>query len=237
MANWDRKGRLQDWYANADFAMDWRGPTGIAFSRFEGFELLEGRGYRSHRTGLSFYTDKLRRISLFGTFGYGDAVNYTPGPGLTYFVGRSADGSFGFTLRPTTKLRWENTYIYSHLGLLQEMAPSSQSPVGSVFTNHLARSKMNYQFTRALSARIIVDYFAVLPNRELIYEERFKRLTGDVLITYLLNPFTALYAGYTDNYDNVRLDPVLGLRRHLGGAPRTSTARQFFVKLSHLLRF
>ncbi|MBI3667750.1 MAG: hypothetical protein HY236_16225 [Acidobacteria bacterium] len=54
---------------------------------------------------------------------------------------------------------------------------------------------MNYQFTRALSLRAIVDYNGLLPNPSLVRYERAKGLTGDVLLTYLLNPGTALYIG------------------------------------------
>jgi hypothetical protein len=56
-----------------------------------------------------------------------------------------------------------------------------------------------------------------------------------VLLTYLVNPGTALYVGYTDGYDNVAIaaDGRVQPSRH----PSTSTGRQFFVKTSYLLRF
>jgi len=66
-------------------------------------------------------------------------------------------------------------------------------------------------------------------------------LTADFLVTYLLNPGTALYVGYTDGRENLALDPPTSamtpptLRRI--GSPDTSTGRQFFVKLSYLFRF
>ena len=68
---------------------------------------------------------------------------------------------------------------------------------------------------------------------------RIKALTGDILFTYLLNPGTALYVGYTDRYENLGVDPTLpfALRLQRIGQPTTPTGRQFFVKLSYLLRF
>ena len=75
----------------------------------------------------------------------------------------------------------------------------------SVFTNHLTRSRVNYQFTRALSLRMIVDYNAVLENAALIDLKRQKRITGDALLTYLIHPGTALYVGYTDRLENLGL--------------------------------
>jgi hypothetical protein len=66
--------------------------------------------------------------------------------------------------------------------------------------------------------------------------ERTKRLTADVLVTFLLNPGTALYLGFTDRYENLFIantDPRTLART---GMPDTSTGRQFFVKLSYLWR-
>lgn len=106
----------------------------------------------------------------------------------------------------------------------------------TIFNNHISRSKVNYQFTRELSLRAILDYQAVLPNTDLVELEREKRLNTDFLLTYLLNPGTALHVGYTDGYENLRLDPTNSLFLR-GGAPTTSVGRQFFVKMSYLLRF
>ena len=94
---------------------------------------------------------------------------------------------------------------------------------------------MNYQFSRALSVRGIVDYNGILPNETLVALERRKHLTADILATYLLHPGTAIYIGYTDGYDNFRPAGLDGVR--LSGAPTFSTGRQVFVKSSYLFRF
>src|SRR5207249_3198092 len=73
--------------------------------------------------------------------------------------------------------------------------------------NHLARSRLNYQFTREFSLRMIVDYNGVLENPALVNLQRQKRVTGDVLLTYLIHPGTALYVGYTDRLETLRLFP------------------------------
>ena len=90
---------------------------------------------------------------------------------------------------------------------------------------------MNYQFTRALSLRGILDYNGILPNETLVGLERRKHLTADLLVTYLLHPGTAVYIGYTDGYDNLRKDPLDGGFR-LAGGPTLSTGSQVFVKRS-----
>jgi hypothetical protein len=60
-------------------------------------------------------------------------------------------------------------------------------------------------------------------------------LTADVLLTYLVNPFTALYVGYSERYENVVLDtdaldrPALRLLRRAS----TRAAHQLFMKVSY----
>jgi hypothetical protein len=106
-----------------------------------------------------------------------------------------------------------------------------------VFVNHLLRSRLNYQYNRQLSLRVIVDYNALLNNPALFDSSRQKRVTGDVLLTWLLNPGTAVYLGYTDTLENEALlagTPNTVLRTNL---PSTTTQRQLFAKISYLFRF
>lgn len=58
-----------------------------------------------------------------------------------------------------------------------------------------------------------------------------------MLVSYLVNPWTAVHLGYTDGYENLELvrGPVDLLRRTR--TPTHSTGRQFFLKTSYLLRF
>ncbi len=50
----------------------------------------------------------------------------------------------------------------------------------------------------------------------------------------MVNPGTALYVGYTDIYDNWRLDPALPPSFLRTDFPGLNTGRLFFVKLSYL---
>jgi hypothetical protein len=163
--------------------------------------------------------------------GFGMAVgtrpNYYPPSGTLPFLANFKDGQLSLTFRPASGLRLDETYIYSHLG-------TRSDPPGTIFDNHIVRSKMNYQFTREFSLRVIVDYNGVLSDPSLVSLERTKHLAGDVLLTYLIHPGTAFYVGYTDGYDNIELGSsgIVSIN-----SPTTSTGRQFFVKTSYLFRF
>jgi hypothetical protein len=64
-----------------------------------------------------------------------------------------------------------------------------------------------------------------------------KRLRLDLLATYLVNPWTAVYVGYTDGYENWQLEPLT--QRPIGrtASATTSVGRQVFVKVSYLFAF
>jgi hypothetical protein len=138
------------------------------------------------------------------------------------------------------RFRVDETYIYSRLATREGSTPAGFSPATPIFNNHILRSKLNYQFTKELSLRAILDYNSVLPNSQLVALSRTKSLKADLLLTYLLNPGTALYIGYSDLYENLELDPVTAapLRTLLRTrSPDNSTGRQVFIKLSYLFRF
>ena len=155
--------------------------------------------------------------------------NFFPAEGLAPFLARARDAQLSLTFRPASGLLLDETYIYSHLH-----SHSAAAPARTIFDNHIVRSRVNYQFTRELSLRAILDYNAVLSDPSLVALERTKHLTADLLFTYLVHPGTALYVGYTDGYDSLALGPggITPIRN-----PTTSTGRQFFVKTSYLFRF
>jgi hypothetical protein len=157
----------------------------------------------------------------------GRSINYNPAAGRGPMAADSIDGNLTLSFRPATRARFDETYFYTRLG----------TPGALVFTNHLFRSKVNYQFTRTLSARVILDYNAVLPNAALTSLERTKRFGTDVLLTYLIHPGTALYVGYNDQRENLRLLTVSPAEWQRTGGPWLSTGRQFFAKVSYLLSF
>jgi hypothetical protein len=238
LINWNHQGQVQDWSVDGGFGISFANATQVNVSQSEAFELFNNLGFRKQSTAFSFSTEPLRWFGISATYGWGANINFSPAAGLSPFLANSTTGTFELTLRPTPQLRLDHTYIYSRLGTRSEN-PSGVPASTSIFNNHIVRWKANYQFTRALSLRAIVDYNAVLANPSLIAQQRTKNLTGDILLVYLLNPGTALYIGYTDRRENLALDPALPPSMQLQRIvrPTTSTGRQFFVKLSYLFRF
>ncbi len=232
-AKWDHSGRLQDWSGFADFAVEFTGQTFLNISRTDDYEFF-GRGFRKSRYDVSVSTGWLTWLSLGGTWGQGDVINFSPAEGQRFFLANDMTASLSMTLRPSPRLRIDATYLYDRLGTGTNSEPGlpARTPI---FNNHLARSKLNYQFTRELSLRLILDYFALLPNTSLSSLEPFKGFTSDLLLEYRLNPWTAVFAGYTDQREHFAMNPLSSTPGAFTDDSFVPVGRQFFIKLSYLL--
>jgi hypothetical protein len=235
--DWDYRGRLQDWYVAPGFRFELPGSTEIQFGGSRACELFEGRDFDKYHLNGYFGTEWFRWLGFGAQYRVGQDVNYYPAADLAPFRANSAELDLSVTIRPTSRFRLEETYIYNRLRTDRTGTPASIPHDRDIFRLHLWRTKANVQFTRPLSLRAIIDYNAVLPDSALVSLTRDKRVTADVLLTYMLNPGTALFIGYNDQYANVRVDPLLSPQLQPTGSPTTSIGRQFFVKVSYLLRF
>jgi hypothetical protein len=226
-ATWDHGGQLQDWTVRYPFELNFKARSGLFFRRTQSMERFSGVEFREYENLMNGNTSYFSWMDVGFFAATGTRPNYYPPPGVLPTLANFRDAQLSLTFRPASGLRLDETYIYSHLG-------ARTDPPRTIFDNHIVRSKVNYQFTRELSVRAILDYNAVLSDPSLVSLARTKHLAGDILLTYLVHPGTALYIGYTDGYDSVHLtDGSLVPTR----APTTSTGRQFFVKTSYLFRF
>jgi hypothetical protein len=237
LINYDRLGRLQDWNAVAEFNLALSNTTQFSVSREESFTLFHDRGFRQHSTEFGINTSMWNWLSASAGYSAGTGVNFFPAARIDPFLGKIAGANLSFTVKPTSQLSLEQTYIYSRLGTLEPARAVLVPPSVSVFNNHLMRSKVNYQFTRELSLRAIFDYDAVLSNESLIAADRSKRFNADFLLTYYLHPGTAFYVGYSSGLENLSIASIVPPTLLRTASPTTVTGRQFFVKVSYLFRF
>jgi hypothetical protein len=233
MGDFDHHNVQQDWRISPGINLEFVRSTFFNFYHAEAFERYGGINFRRSDTGVGAHSEYFKRITFDGGFSRGTRINYDTPTGMNAFRGWGSEVSAQVTIRPMSRLKLDEIYYMSRL---QARAPVVPQPEG-VFVNHLVRSRLNYQFTRELSLRLILDYNGVLPNSQLISLDRQKRVTGDVLLTYLIHPGTALYVGYTDRLENLAIMP--GSPPYAGriGFPSTTTGRQFFAKVSYLFRF
>ena len=245
--DWNHAGILQDWGAALGFGVDFTKQTTITISRGEAYELFNNIGFRKHSTSVLVATQPYKWISFSARYTQGIGENFFPAPGVLPFLANTRRVNFGLTLRPSARFRFDETLIYYRLGTRAGWTEPPFAPGQSVFNNYLNRAKLNYQFTKELSLRLILDYNATIANTSLVDLQTnlgsfdggpiapTKQFTTDVLFTYLLHPGTAVYVGYNNGYTDLTLHP--GAAPTAQGAPNNSTSRLFFVKLSYLLRF
>lgn len=255
---WDHTGLRLDTDYTPTLTINMKRQTRIYFSPYEEFrerlrpkdfyQLSQDQDYHEHTSGVSVTTAPLSQFSLGAQYFWGDAVNFVPSliaaPGYRFgpqpYLARSDTATAVATIHPLTQLRIDNTYLFSRL--------RTREANQNIFNNHIIRSKWNWQFTRELSLRVILQYNATLtPNSSSILASQYpftylpttKQFNTDVLITYLVHPGTAVYVGY--NTDQQNFDRSLAIDPILGGVHYSNRmindGRLFFVKVSYLLRF
>ncbi len=239
---WDHSGTALDYFAYPGFRVDMTRGTYVNFHPF-GYDdvrlrpidystLTRVSAYPQPFWGIDGATSWFKEFDITAFFVSGAGVNYNPATGRAPMIGHEDQGNFTVTFHAAGRLRIDNTYLLEHIR-------ERDSHLTAV-TNHIVRSKWNYQFTRDLSARMILQYNSVLSNTSISSLSPVKGFNADFLITYLIHPGTAIYVGYNSDVANLdrelALDPVTGsILTH----PNTfiNDGRQFFVKASYLLRF
>jgi hypothetical protein len=236
----DHRNVQQDWTVSPGFNFEMARSTYFNFSYTQRFERFNDINFRRDSTEFGGRSEYFKRISFDWGYSRGTRINYSAPAGVRPFLADGSEWQAHLTFRPSSRLKLETIYYLTRLRLRPDaFAGIPRTPDGrpaAVFVNHLARTRLNYQFTRALSLRLIADYNGMLENPSLVSLERQKRITGDALLTYLIHPGTAVYAGYTDRLENQTIfagaPPFVGRTAF----PSITTGRQLFLKVSYLVR-
>jgi Domain of unknown function (DUF5916)/Carbohydrate family 9 binding domain-like len=234
---YDHEQKLQNWSVTPMFTVSLPRLTSLNLQRTEAYEFYHGIGFREHSTSVSLLTAWLKWMDLNLIYVQGTSPIYYPVEGVPSFLGDSKAASAQMTLRPNAHLRMDEIYYYTRLATMLGQMPSDLLPSGTIFTNHLIRSKINYQFTRDYSLRAIMDYNSLLSNASLVSSGYAKQADATLLFTYLPHPGTAVYLGYADTFQNVDYEAAAAPAYSVTTLPGTSTDRQIFLKFSYLLRF
>ena len=239
---WDHRGTGLEYFALPGFRVDWNRSTYVNLHPF-GYDDVRLRpqdystlprvtAYPEKFWGAEAGTSWFKWFDFTGIFYSGDGVNFDPASGQVPSFSHEDQGNFTLTFHAYGRLRIDNAYLLEHIR-------ENDAHLTAV-SNHIFRSKWNYQFTRELSARVILQYTSVLANPLISSLSPTKHFNADFLITYLVHPGTAIYIGYNSDLANLNrdlaVDPETGLIRT---TPRgyVNDSRQFFVKASYLYRF
>jgi Domain of unknown function (DUF5916)/Carbohydrate family 9 binding domain-like len=175
------------------------------------------------------------------------------------YLSQQDTASATVSVRPIKPLKIDNEYLFERLHATNAVADFVQEQTlgagRGIFNDHIFRTKVNWQFTPQLSTRIILQYngllagtplkispYAGLPteNSPYTYLPTQKEFNADFLVTYLVHPGTAIYVGYNSDVQNLNVVPQApNSPGYVANTPRgfLNDSRQFFVKVSYLLRF
>jgi hypothetical protein len=247
---WDHTGlRLDTDYA-PDLTVTLKRQTKIFLMPYEEYRerLRPGKDFASapggpnldfheHASGINVTTSPFSQLTLAANYFWGDEINFVPGLDAPPYLAHFDQDGAAATIHPFSQLKIDNVYLFTRL--------RTRDTNANIFNNHIFRTKWNWQFTRELSLRVILQYNATLTrNSPAVSANQYtvlpttKNFNTDILVTYLLHPGTALYVGYNTNQQNLdpslQIDPLLGVRR---GDRLINDGRLFFVKVSYLFRF
>ena len=239
-STWDHRGTALEYNVFPGIRVDMTRSTYVNFHPYaQDYVYLRPKDYNG-LTKVSAYpqpfwgieggTSWFKQFDFTWFFVSGGGVNYNPSTGRVPEISHEDQGNATLTFHAFGRLRNDNTYLLEHL--------REHDTHLTAVTNHIVRSKWNYQFTRELSARVILQYTSVLSNPLISALSPTKNFNADFLITYLVHPGTAIYVGYNSNLQNLdrRLLPTpTGLLT----TPDSfiNDGRQFFVKASYVFRF
>jgi hypothetical protein len=234
---WAHDGTPLDWRARPSLSFNLRRATTLgAFAEASGVTLRPGDApnvardleLRPDTWGFTASTSPRPSWSASVSLTAGRGINFAPAANRPPDTGDHLGTRVTLGVRPLTPLRIDNTWLRTTLTL----------GGGRAFSTDIVRSQWAWQFTREWSLRFIGQYDATRVDPAFTTIPPRRNVNADVLLTKLINPWTAFYVGYNGNAQNVELIDVPGRPRVLR---RTSVlapdAWQVFAKWSYLLRW
>lgn len=204
----------------------------------DGTLLTHNENFTQNFGGLVVSGAPYRQFNFFIDLNRGGYVNFNPVAGAVPSLTDSQVAEALVSVQPVRQLTIDNTYLLDR--------EHSAATSAFVYEAQTFRTKINYQFTRSISARVITEYDSTLVNPAETSLQRRKQIGTQALFTWLPHPGTVLYLGYNNDLQN--LDRAL-CNRGLNGTcdplnpvpPRSNNylndGKQIFVKFSYLFRF
>lgn len=188
--------------------------------------LVSTRVYKYDNWNVSYRNNTLNEMDLRVRYQSGTTLNLVPPAGFLPDIADTNRIDVDLLLRPMDRLRINNTYLYTEL----ESRGSGQK----IFSNEIFRSNWNYQFTKELSLRFIAQYEDT--DAELSRLTDDKNLNFDLLLRYVINPWSAFYIGYNTNQSNFDIAEMEGERELILTDDLRRDGDQVFVKFSYLFQ-
>ena len=190
-------------------------------------EISEDVDFKTPQYLFNLETSFLQRATIRFSYEFGKEINFVPPVGQTPDLSDFNSADLELIMRPLPRLQVRTNYLFTGLKSLDDE---------KIFDDHIVSVRSNYQFTKEFSLRLILQYESTLANPALTSLEDRRNLNADVLLTYMVNPWTALYVGYNGNRQNLSLIDEIGRPELIRTGRLINDANQFFLKFSYLIR-
>ena len=191
--------------------------------------LTTTRDYEQQRYFVGFSTDTLQTIGFSAEVDNGTVINFVPPVGEEPELADRLFIEAELLWRPMDRLRVDTSVLSTEL--------EDREGRGTIFTDRIVRTRWNYQFTKEMSLRVILQHEDTKPDPQLSRLTREENLNLDVLFRYVLNPWSALYVGFNNNESNLQLvENEDGTTELVRAEDLARDGRQLFVKFSYLFQ-
>jgi hypothetical protein len=214
---------IKDEWVNGSLYFRLRGQTDVNLNYLNSRELFRGHFHEGiSRLSLNISSRPCEMIS--GGFGLTTGRTISRNSADSSVMGDMLDFDMYLNFKPSQRLFITPTFIYSRLDHSDAYLSDNPDTAKNIYDGYILRARLNYQFTRELFLRMIVQY-----------NDFSESLDIEPLLTYQINPFTVFYVGATQNRG--QWDYATGP----GSDTRTSStselsSRQFFAKFQYLFR-
>lgn len=203
---WEHDGQFRDEWLRPALWMELTGETNISLSYLVSEEKFGGRLIKGISRG-SFEINKTFGETLRGGVYFNE--------GRTLYrdfddprLGYSRDLGFWLAAKPSQRLVIEPNV---NIARMDERDTGEE-----IYDGYIVRTRFNYQFSRNLFLRLIVQY-----------NDFGNNLSVEPLLTYRINPFSLFYIGSTQNYYSDWAESEI---------PTTRQSQHYFAKFQYLFR-
>lgn len=234
---WNRHGKRLDEELEVSLECELPGNTVLEVNVSRGRErltpeefpvLAADRDYNTDFISLEYETSFWKTLSFSGQTSIGQRINLQPVPGNEPESVDWLQSDLSIAYRPMTRLAIDTTLIYTQL--------ENDSTGTRVLEDLIARVRLNWQFTREWSLRTIIQYERTNPNPFETTVTNHKNWNFDLLLTYRVNPWTAVYLSYNTNRQNIAIEERNGIASIVHTNSLITDSEQLLFKFTYLLR-
>lgn len=212
-------------FDTSEFSVSWTDYNEVLRPKdFSG--ITTNQSYDYDNWEVSYGNTSLNTLEFDVSYGGGTTLNLVPPVGSLPNVADTQNVSLDMLWRPLSQLRVSNTYLLTDI----------ETKGGTkVFSNEIIRSNWNYQFNRELSLRFIAQYDETDAGPASRLEDS-ENLNFDLLLRYVINPWSAFFVGYNTNQSNFDIIDFEGERELVVSDDLRRDGDQIFVKFSYLFQ-